>query len=342
VVEVSQTIWSFGKVGAAIDLAETVASAADAQIAAARLDTTLAVAEAYFGVLAAREGLATIESDREFRKRDLERVRDLLEIGEATDLERLRAEAASAEVEPEVARRQGLVRVAENALRNLLALPADEALELEAAPAELADPPAPALLVELALADRPELADLGFQVAAREQQKKVTRADGLPQVEFKGSWGREVRLIENFDDPLYSAWSFGVNLHWSLFDGGRRKGQVAQVESQRMQAQLRLDDLRASVRLEVDRSLSDYLTARARSAAAALSAGAAREALRVARENYEQGVATQTDLLDAQSRSTLAEAVAIESHYEALIQASRLARAVGRPATSPWRAITEN
>ncbi|KAB2962357.1 MAG: hypothetical protein F9K18_09925, partial [Thermoanaerobaculia bacterium] len=135
VVEVSQTIWSFGKVGAAIDLAETVAQAADAQISAARLDTTLAVAEAYFRVLATREGLATIEADREFRKKDLERVRDLLEIGEATDLERLRAEAASAEVEPEVARRQGLVRVAENALRNLLALPAGEPLELEPAPA---------------------------------------------------------------------------------------------------------------------------------------------------------------------------------------------------------------
>jgi outer membrane protein TolC len=149
-------------------------------------------------------------------------------------------------------------------------------------------------------------------------------------------------VIGNFSDPLYSAWAFGVNLNWSLFDGGRRKGQVAQIESQRTQTQLLLDDLRARVRLEVDQALSNYLTARARAAAAELSAGASREALRVARENYEQGVATQTDLLDAQSRSTLSEAIAIESHYEALIQASRLARAVGRPATAPWRAIAEN
>ncbi|MBP1642207.1 MAG: transporter [Acidobacteria bacterium] len=341
-ITVSQTIWSFGKVRAAVDLAETVAQAAEAQIAAARLDTGLAVADAYFRVLATREGLATIEADREYRKRDLERVRDLLDIGEATELELLRAEAAAAEVEPEVARRQGQVRVAENGLRNLLALSAEEPLVLEPAPAQLPDPPAGDLLVELALAERPELSDLALQVAAREQQKKVTSADGLPQLDFNGAWGREVRVIGNFSDPLYSAWAFGVNLNWSLFDGGRRKGQVAQIESQRTQTQLLLDDLRARVRLEVDQALSNYLTARARAAAAELSAGASREALRVARENYEQGVATQTDLLDAQSRSTLSEAIAIESHYEALIQASRLARAVGRPATAPWRAIAEN
>ena len=341
-ITVSQTIWSFGKVRAAVDLAETVAQAADAQITTARLDTALAVAEAYFRVLATREGLATIEADREFRRRDLERVRDLLEIGEATELERLRAEAAAAEVEPEVARRQGQVRVAENALRNLLALAPEEPLALEPAPTALPDPPPAGRLVELALAERPELADLAFQIAAREKQMKVTSADGLPQLDFNGSWGREVREIGNFSDPLYSSWAFGVNLNWSLFDGGRRRGQVAQIESQRTQTRLRLDDLRAGVRLEVDRALSDYLTARARSAAAGLSAGAAREALRVARENYEQGVATQTDLLDAQSRSTLSDAIAIESHYEALIQASRLARAVGRPATAPWRAIAED
>ena len=42
-----------------------------------------------------------------------------------------------------------------------------------------------------------------------------------PQVEATGHWGREVREIENVDDPLYSAWAFGVGLRWEFFDGGR-------------------------------------------------------------------------------------------------------------------------
>lgn len=342
VIEVTQPIWTFGKVRAAIDLAELVAEAAGAQVSTAELDTGAAVAEAYYRLLAAREGLTTIEADREFRRRDLERVASLLEIGEATELEQLRARAALAEVEPEVAARQGQVAVAETTLRRLLALPPGEPLEL--IEVEQALPAAPAVepLVEAGLAARPELADLGYQAAIFEKRKTVTRAEGKPQVEFTGSWGREVREIENFDDPLYSAWAFGVGLRWEFFDGGRRRGQVAQLESQRRQVELELEDLRARVRLEIDQARSDYQTAIARAAAARASAAAAREALRVARESYEQGVANQTDLLDAQSRSTQAETVAVSSFYEALIQASRLARAVGKLPTAGWSPSPEN
>ncbi len=342
VVEVTQPIWTFGKVGAAIELARIVVDAAEAQISTAQLDTAYETALAYYQVLGAREGLATIEDDREFRRQDLARVEDLLEIGEATELERLRALAAHAEVEPEVARRQGLVAVAESRLRQLLALSPDEPLELRQVARTL--PPAPdgPRAATAALAARPELDDLAAQRDVYGKRQIVTRAEGLPQIELTGSWGREVRELSNFDDPLYSAWAFGVGLRWELLDGGRRRGQVAQFESQRRQFELRLEDLRARVRLEVDQGLTDYRTALARTEAARSSARAAREALRVARENYGQGVATQTDLLDAQSRATQAETLEIESFYDALIQASQLTRALGALPTASWGSLPEN
>jgi outer membrane protein TolC len=227
-------------------------------------------------------------------------------------------------------------------LRRLLALPAGEPLALVGIDGALPEPPASEALVEAGLAARPELTDLELQVAIYEKRETITRAEGKPQVEFTGSWGREVREIENVDDPLYSAWAFGVGLRWEFFDGGRRRGQVAQLESQRRQTELRLEDLRSTIRLEIDQARTDYRTATARAAAARASAAAAREALRVARESYEQGVANQTDLLDAQSRSTQAETVAVSSFYEALIQASRLARAVGKLPTAGWSTSPEN
>ena len=53
-------------------------------------------------------------------------------------------------------------------------------------------------------------------------------------------------------------------------------------------------------------------------------------------------MATQTDLLDAQSRATAAEVLAVESFYDAWIQASRLARAVGIVPTASWSFSAEN
>src|SRR5690606_17186002 len=48
VVEVTQPIWTFGKVGAAIDLAELAASVAEERVTTAELDTAQAVAETYY------------------------------------------------------------------------------------------------------------------------------------------------------------------------------------------------------------------------------------------------------------------------------------------------------
>jgi outer membrane protein TolC len=343
-VELKQTLWSFGKVGTAIELAKVVADAADARIAAARLDTGLAAAEGFFAVLAAREGLATLEAERELRRSDLERVASLLAIGEATELEELRARAALAEVEPEVARRQGEVAVAESRLRQLLALAPGEPLALAAERRErtrLPDVPPLEELVARALDSRPETTDLELQEEIFRKRQKITRADGLPGLELNGAWGREARLFDNFGDALYDAWSFSLDLRWELFDGGRRRGQIAQLESQRQQLVWQQEDLRARIRLETDRAHSDYRTSRSRAESAEAAARAAREALRVARANYEEGVATQTDLLDAQSRATAADVLAVEVFYDALAQASRLARAVGELPTASWNRSQE-
>lgn len=341
VVEVTQPVWTFGKVGAAIDLAEIVAGAAEQQIATARLDVALAAAEAYLGVLAAREGLATIETEREFRRRDLARVDDLLELGEATELEKLRAVAALAVVEPEVERRRGQVTIAETRLRQLLALPPGEPLELAAERAPLPEPPAVAQAMAWATDARPELEDLALQSAAYAKQQVVTRADGRPQVELTGAWGREVRLVDDFTDPLFAAWSFNLGLRWELFDGGRRRAQIAQLDSQRLQLDLQRADLEARLRLAVDQALSDFRTARARAESAEVAATAAREAERVARESYEQGIVTQSDLLDAQSQAVSAAVVAVEAFYDARIQAARLARALGKMPDAGWTTTAE-
>lgn len=342
VIELDQPVWTFGKVGAAIDLAEIVADVADARIRTARLDTAGAAAVAYYGVLAAREGLATLEAEREFRRRDLERVESLLEIGEATELERLRAVSAFAEVEPEVARRQGEVVVAETRLRQILALAPDEPLELAPAARELPAPRELAALTARALDQRPEIADLALTESTYDQRKRITKAGTLPRLDLNASWGREVRLIDNLGDPLYNAWAFSLDLRWEFFDGGRRKAQIARLESERAQLALQRNDLEARIRLETGQALSDYQTARLRAAAAEVAARAAGEAQRVARESYEQGVATQTDLLDAQSRATTAEVVAVESFYNALIEAARLTRAIGLYPSADWSNLAEN
>lgn len=364
-VSVTQPIYTFGKLGAAIELARVVVDVTEAQIAAVGMDTALAAAEAYFEVLAQREALAVGLVQRRVRNEALEVVRARYEIGEATRLELLRAQSAVAEVTPTIAELAGDLEVAKSELRNVLGLPTEVDLAVrgglepdlptlgeEAADGELAEaeaprqaataeeplPAAPALptLWAAARRNRPEIADLELQRDALAKRQQVTRAEGRPQIEFNGFFGRQARFYDNLTDELYDNYAVSLDLSWEFFDGGRRRGQIEQMESQRRQLAFQLADLLDTIELDLSRSLAAYRTALERSRAAQTAVTAAREASRVARDSYREGVALQTDWLDAQRQETEAEIVAVDAYYDARREAARLARAVGAYPTEAW------
>lgn len=338
VLEVEQPIFTWGKIGAGIRLAEQVSKTALARLEAARLDVAVHAAQAFYALLAARSSLATVAIQEEVRREALAVVEARYEIGEATRLELLQSRSALAEVGPLLARSRGQVQVAEQELRVVLGLPRTEPIEVREREAEPPPPPSVETLLEAALAGRPELADLDHQRQALLTQEKVTASEGRPQVDFFGSYGREVRLPENLSDSLYQDWRVALTLRWDFFDGGKRRSQVAQLESQREQlAWLRRDQVNRIV-LEIESARTQYESARERWHAAETAAVAAREASRVAGESYEEGVALQTEVLDAQQREILAELERVEAYYDALTQAALLDRAVGRvPSPVPWR-----
>lgn len=328
-VEVSQPLYTFGKIKAAIRLAELAGGVIDAQVEAARLETALAAAEAFYGMLAAEQAVAVVEAQQRARQEALEVVEARFEIGDATRLELLRSRSSLAELGPELASRRGNVDVATARLRVTLGLPAGTRLVPRPAGEDPAAPADLSTLVERALDQRPELADLATQREALKKQQEVNRTDGLPQIDLNGYYGRQVRLTENFTDPLFADWSVTVGMRWELFDGGRRKGQIAQLESQRQQLGWQLRDLEDQILLEIESARASYVAALEQLAAAEIAAETAREAARVADETYREGVTLQADLLDAQQDEIRAEIERIDAIYSARTEAARLARAVG-------------
>jgi len=329
-VDVTQPLFTWGKVGAAVRLARFAAEAAEAQIDAAGLDTAEQAARAYFQLLGAREALATVKIQRQARQEALDVARSRLQLGDATRLEVLQAEAALAEVEPQIAESEGAVQVAEASLKTALGMPTSAALEVQpAVNRKLPEVPERDVLLRLAEQRRSELTDLQRQDDALHMDQKVKRAEGRPHVDLAGNFGRTVRELQNIDQPLYDDWRVGVTLSWEFFDGNRRRGQIAQIESQREQLRYQRADLQNQIDLEVDRAWTGYRTARQRLEATRQSTAAAREARRVAEENYREGVALQADLLAAQEREISAEVANVRARYDAWDWAVQLARAVG-------------
>jgi len=328
-VELRQPVFTSGKTRAAVELARVVAEVNEAQIETARLDTAFAAAQACYGVLAARRSLATVEIQRRGREEALAVVEARYEIGEATRLALLRSQASLAEIDPLLAAARGAVEVAEQRLRVILALPPGTRLVFEDVAATPAPAPAREEMLERALARRPELADLDLQMEALEHQRALSRADGRPQVDLVGHYGHTARLPENLDESLFQDWAVALGVRWELFDGGKRKNHIAQLDSQERQLLLRRQDLVNRIILDLEQATTAYETARGRHRAAELAAEATREATRVAAESYQEGAALQADLLDAQQREILAELAVISAYYDIWTEAARMDRALG-------------
>lgn len=336
-VQVSQPLFTWGKIGAAIELAELATRAVGAQIDGAMLDTALSAVRAYLDLRSSRAALRVIELQEEAREAALEVVRARFAAGDATRLELLRAEAALAEVAPAVARTRGAVAVAESALRAVLGLEPGVPISVPDTPEQPPRTLPPSeVLVGAALMNRPELSDLHYQEEARERQRRVIQADGRPNADLTGAYGRQARLADDLTDSLFADWRVGVNLRWELFDGGRRRAQVAQVGSQIRQLRWQQREMRSTVAFQVEQAWHAAVAAAASWQAAEVAARATREASRIARENYEQGVALQADLLDTQQREIEAEVLAVTSFYEALSRHAELNRAVGLLPNEPW------
>jgi outer membrane protein TolC len=98
-----------------------------------------------------------------------------------------------------------------------------------------------------------------------------------------------------------TSWDASVNVGWPIFDGGRTDAETAEAVANRRAAEARLSEFDTQVALELRQRLTEIETSRAALAAADDTIRAATEARRVVNERFAAGVATSTDVLDAQT-----------------------------------------
>jgi OMF family outer membrane factor len=119
-------------------------------------------------------------------------------------------------------------------------------------------------------------------------------------------------------------------VNWSLFDGGRTRAEIAEASAAVRALRERLAEFDGAVAVEVRRDLSDVQAGRAAVSAAEDGIRAAVESRRVAGERFAAGVATSTDVLDAQIVVLQVELDRTLALAEVRMAEARLARAVGR------------
>lgn len=184
-------------------------------------------------------------------------------------------------------------------------------------------------LIERAFRQRPDLLSKLADIQGSEAAVKQARSAYLPDLTFQGMWGW---LRAYGDQPPYPAaygnaevYNAQLNLSWTIFDGGRRRGNVDEAEATEKHAEAEADTVRDQVSDEVWRSYSDTKTAlRQRAAALALlqAAGTSYDAVFQA---YNLGVRNILDVLSAQKALAQARSSDITASTKVLTSFADLA-----------------
>ncbi len=126
------------------------------------------------------------------------------------------------------------------------------------------------------------------------------------------------------------SWDLGVNVSWSLWDAGRTKAEVAEAAAAQTAARERLAEFDLVTSADVRQRLLDLDSSRAVVRASADAVRSATEARRVVTERFNVGVATSTEVLDAQVALLQAELDRTRALAGVRLSEARLDRALGR------------
>jgi HAE1 family hydrophobic/amphiphilic exporter-1 len=311
-VSVTQPLFTWGQVGAAIRAAQVGFKLADHQLRRFRQAVAKDVSTAFYGVLVAKEFARIAEQDLAQKQRHLEETQRRQSAGTATDYDVLAAQVAVENARPAIISGQNAVRVAREQLRFLLA---ETSAEVDVTGTlETAIEPAPSyesVLAE-ALKNRPELGEAASQRGVYAELVTIAAAGSKPRIDFAAALGTKSLALKTIGATGYN-WNAAVIASVPIFDGNRTKGRVAEAQSDLARATLDEMKAREGITLEVRTAVNAVKEAAEIVTALTGTVKQAERLLFLAEKGFELGVKTRLDVQDAElnvmaARANLARA----------------------------------
>lgn len=303
------------------------------QIESSRFDTetvknniAASVARLYYDVQRASAMIEAVRIQIELGENLLNLARQRREVGIGTGLDVTRAESRLASDRHRLLEVQNEHRTAR--LRLLRAM--GERLDQ---PIELTDPLETATVMEdtvdqalaAALRNRPEWLAQESRLASAGLTYGSARAERLPTIQAFADYGNSGTT--SLFVPTHTV---GLQLALPLFDGGRRAAHRKNAASQLRQEEIRANDLRDEIELEVRVALDRLASAREQLSAAEQYLKLTSEELELARLRFEAQVSTHIDVVNAQAELATARSRRVNALYTLKVAEIEYARVLGR------------
>ncbi|MDR0881299.1 MAG: TolC family protein [Candidatus Adiutrix sp.] len=330
--QVAQPIFTGGRNRANYLLAQLGVSAAEIQKVQVREDLMLAVKQAYYSILATEKALEVAKTAVVNLESHLNVAQNFFDVGMVPKNQVLEAEVELAQA---VQNQTNLARdltVARTRMNILLRQPVENLLAVVDTLKFTPFPLSMDQCLQTSLAESPEIQLGRNQVEVSAKNVDVARSGYYPQVGLtytSNSMGDTAKAHGGWSTNDAS-WNVAAVASFNFWEWGRTKAQVEKSKVDLNRAVNNLTGLEDNTKLEVTSNYQNLLSAGKNIDVSAKAVVSATEDLRMVKERYLEQVATNTEVLDAQTRYSNAQ----YDHYQALynynLAWATLERSLGR------------
>lgn len=316
-------VFSSGMVSHHINSAEAALEAAKQTEASTVLDLKMQIADAYIAVLRAEGALQVVKIHLDSMISHSKDATNKFTQGVVAKNDVLAATVEQANAQQKVVQISNQIDIAKARYNQLL----NRTLTAEVKLANQVPKSPKGSLQELnatALKQRPELNVLTQQIESLEQQAKSVSAGLLPQIFVNGGYQYEQNRYQVHE----GMWMVNVGMQWKLFDGSTRHSSDAIVK-QAIALKEQRDELMSIIGLQVRQAWLDTQETQKRIEVAKQTIEQANENMKVSRDRYQQGLATNTELLKAEDLRTAAHDNLNNAQHDFALATLRLRYALG-------------
>ncbi|HWV38118.1 MAG TPA: TolC family protein [Vulgatibacter sp.] len=314
-----------------ISSAKKGVTAAEQSTTFARNEIVLGIAQAYYGAVASRRLIEVSYSQVQVQKEQERVAKAQFEAGQAPKVNWLRASVSR------IAAEQDLVRAQNSYVSTKLAL---QQLTGVQEPFDVA-PPAPVeapeggvdTLVQVGLENRQDLAAsrTAVEIARRTLQSNYWQFAPVISAQGQYVWAN----VSGFTGANTN-WAVTLTASLNIFDGGLRYANLRDARSLKRQAEARNISLARTVKQDVETSLLSLESARANLVKAEEQARLAAENAELVRAQYDAGVATYLDVVDALGALFASQVSAVTNQLNVQVASLQLSRAIGKLGVSQF------
>lgn len=298
-----------------------------------KVDLVEKVSKAYYAVLVNEERLSLIQKNQLLIDKLFNDTKAMRDAGFADNVALQRIEVRKNNLDVEISKMESMVAINQALLKFQMGLPQQENISLTDEIEEVIDEVNTLEEVTTNYENRIEYKQLEVQKQLMDLDVKNYKSTALPSLSAFGTLGANIGSLAFSDVPQFDKWRrftmVGLNLNVPIFSSFQRSHRIAQAQISSEKVSNSMEQLEQSIELEqlqskltIDNSLK---TVKAQKSNMAL----AEEVYRITKIKYDEGMASNYEVIDAETALKDAQTNYYNALYEAVVAKIDLQKATG-------------